>query len=68
MQAFSLVAENGGCFLVTVHGLFITVTSLVGEQCLQGASSAAVAHELNSCGSPALEPRLSSCGAWATLL
>ena len=48
MQAFSLVAENGGCFLVTVHGLFITVTSLVGEQCLQGTSSAAVAHELNS--------------------
>ena len=51
-QAFSSCGEQGLLF-VAVRGLLIVVASLVAE------------HGLSSCGSQALERRLSSCGTWA---
>ena len=59
-QAFSSCGEPGLLFVV-VHGLLIAVASLVVEHGLQ-------ARGLSSCGSRALEHRLSSCGAQAQLL
>ena len=67
-QAFSSCGEQGLLF-VAVHGFLIAVASLVSEYGLQ-------AHRLqqlwlmgfSSCGSWALEYRLSSCGARAQLL
>ena len=51
---------------VVVRGLLIAVASLVEEHCLLGAqASVVVARGLSSCGSWALERRLSSCGARA---
>ena len=48
----SLAAESGSYSLIVVGGLLMAVASLghVG---------------FRSCSSQALEPRLSSCGAWA---
>ena len=54
---------SGGYALVAVHGLLISVASLVVKHGLQGVwASVVVARELNSCGSRTLEHRLSSCG------
>ena len=47
-----------GLLFVAVHGLLIAVASFVVEHGLQ-------VRGLSSCGSRALERRLSSCGAWA---
>ena len=59
---FSLVVVSRGYALV-VHGLLIALASLVAEHGLKGMwASVIVAHGLSSCGSQALERRLSSCG------
>jgi len=63
---FSIVSASGGYSLVAVLGFLIVVASLVAEHELQGTRAALVlARGLRSCGSPALERRLSSCGTWA---
>ena len=56
-RAFSSCGERGLLFVV-VCGFLIAVASLVEEHGLY-------AHGLSNCGSPALEHRLSSCGARA---
>ena len=61
MPGLSLVAASRGC-----SGLLIAVASLVVEHGALGAqASVVVARGLNSCGSRALECRLSSCGTRA---
>ena len=70
MWAFSSCGERGLLF-VAVRGLLIVVVSLavstgsrrVGFSSCGTWASVVVAHGLSSCGSRALEPRLSSCGA-----
>ena len=63
---FSLVAASQGYSEFAVSGLLVAVASLVSEHRLQGTrASAAVARGLSSCGSRAVEHRLSSRGAWA---
>ena len=42
--------------------------SCCGARALGAQASVVVAHRLSSCGWRALERRLSSCGAWASLL
>ena len=65
VQAFSGQGERGLLF-VAVRGLLIAVASLCcGAQALGARASVVVAHGLSSCGSWALERRLSSWGAWA---
>ena len=65
MRAFSSCGERGLLF-VAVRRLLIAVASLVVEHGLKGAqASVVVAHGLSSCGSRALERRLSSCDARA---
>ena len=59
-RAFSSCSEQGLLF-VAVHGLLIEYLLL-----LRSTGSRRVG--FSSCGSPALEHRLSSCGAWAYLL
>ena len=58
-----------GLSLVAVHGLLMAVVFPVAEHGLQGARASVVVahglHGLSSCGSQALEHRLSSCGARA---
>ena len=56
---FSLVAASGGYSLVVVHGLLISVASLVVEACRIAACG------LSGCSSLALERRLNSSGAQA---
>ena len=56
-RAFSSCGKRGLLFIL-VHRLLIVVASLVAEHGLQ-------ARGLSSCGSGALERRLSSCGARA---
>ena len=63
---FSLVVANGGYSLIVVHGLLITVASLVAEHRLKGSqASIAAACGLSSCDSQVLEHRLNSCGTQA---
>ena len=62
LAALGLLLHTGFS-LVVVHGLLIVVASLVVEHGV--CASVVVAHGLSSCGSQALERRLSSCGAWA---
>ena len=58
---FSLVAASRGYSSVATHRLLIAVVSLVVEDGLWGMrASVTVARGLNSCGSWALEDRLSS--------
>ena len=66
-QAFSSCGEWGLLFVV-VHGLLIAVASLCGAWTLGMQASVVVACGLSSCSSRALEHRLSSCGARASLL
>ena len=67
LLGLSLVVLSGGYCLVVLHGLLIAVASLV-EHGLQGLwAPVLVAQGLCSCGSGALEHRLSNCGAWASL-
>ena len=62
--AFSSCGEQGLLFLA-VHGLIVVGFSCCGAQDLGVRASVVVVHGLSSCGSRALERRLSSCGAWA---
>ena len=65
---FSSCSEEGLLF-IAVCRLLIAVASPVAEHRLQGTwASVVVACGLSSCGSWALEHRLSSCGARAQLL
>ena len=64
MRAFSSCGEQGLLFVV-VRGLLIAVVSLVGARALGVWASVVAACRLSSCGSRALERRLSICGAWA---
>ena len=67
-RAFSSCDDQGLLF-VAVHGLLTAVASLVAEHGAVGARASIVAaHKLSSCGSRALELRLSSFGARAQLL
>ena len=63
-QAFSSWGERGLLF-VAVHRLLIAVASRCGARALGVRVSVVVARGLSSCGSWALERRLSSCGARA---
>ena len=63
-QAFSSQGERGLLF-VTVSGLLIEVASGCGARALGARVSVAAALGLSSCGSRALEHKLSSCGARA---
>ena len=68
LEGLSLVASRGYS-LVRVLRPLTAVATLVAEHRLQGAwASVLAARGLRSCGSPALERWLSSCGAWAQLL
>ena len=68
-EGFSLVAEGGGYSVVAVCGLLTAGAPLVGEQGPQGMpASAAVAQELSSRGSWALEHKLRTCVTPAYLL
>ena len=60
-MGFSLVV--GSYSVVAMCGLLIAVASLSAEHRLYGAlTSVVMAHWLSSCGSQALEHRLSNCG------
>ena len=60
LHGLSLVVEGGGQSLVVMHGLLIAVVSLTGQHRLQGKQALViVARGLSSCGSQALEHRLS---------
>ena len=62
---FSSCGEQGLLFVV-VRGLLIVVASLCHRaQALGTWASVVAARGLSSCGSQALERRLSSCFAWA---
>ena len=63
-RAFSSCDERGLLF-IAVRGLLIAVASRCGAWALGVRASVVVAHGLSSCGSPALEHRLSNCGARA---
>ena len=68
VRGLSLVAASGG-YSVAVRGFLIAVASLVAEHRLQALGFQLLSHSgFSSCGSRALERRLSSCGAWAQLL
>ena len=54
--------------LVVVRGLLIAVASHCRAQAPGAQTSVVVAHGLSSCSSWALQHRLSSCGARASLL
>ena len=64
MQAFSSFGERG-LFFVVVSGLLIAVASRCGAWALGVRASVVVARGISSCGSRALERRLSSCGVRA---
>ena len=64
-SGFSLVAESGVYSPFVMQGLLTVVTSLVGHEFQGTQASVAAAHGLSSCGSPALEHRLSGCGTQA---
>ena len=65
-RGLSLVAASRGPLFDAVRGLLIVVASLCCRAWALGTrASVVVAHGLSSCGSQALERRLSSCGARA---
>ena len=67
-HGLSLVAASGGYCFVAVRRLLIVVASRCRAWALGVRASVVVACGLSSCGSRALERRLSSCGARAQLL
>ena len=67
-RAFSSCGERG-LLIVAVRGLLIAVASpCCGAQALGTRAAVVVARGCSSCGTWALESRLSSCGARALLL
>ena len=68
-RAFSLVVASGSCSLVTACGLFPGVAPLIADHRFRRMrTSVAAAHGLSSRSAWALEHRLSSCSAQASLL
>ena len=65
MHGRYLVAESGGCSLVHVRASHCGGFSPCGAWALGTWASVVAVCGLGSCGSRALEPRLSSCGARA---
>ena len=63
---FSSCGEQGPLFIVAC-GLLVTVASGHGAQALGVRASGVVARRFSSCGSWALEHRVSSCGAQAEM-
>ena len=59
LSGFSLVTASGGYSLIVVHGLLIAVASLVAGALALGPVG------FRSCGSQALEHKVSSCGTQA---
>ena len=59
--AWAFSSERGLLFVV-VRGLLIAVVSCCGAQALGARALVVVVRGLSSCGSRALERRLSSCG------
>ena len=68
VQSFSSCGELGLLFRCGARASHCGGFSCCGAQALGAWASVVVAHGLSSCGSRALECRLSSCGAWAQLL
>ena len=62
---FSLVAASGGYSLLRFEGFSLGGFSCCRARALRAWASVVVALGLSSCGSQALEHRLSSCGARA---
>ena len=65
--AFSCCGERGLLF-VAMRGLLIALASRCRARALGAWASVVVACRLSSCGSRAVEHRLSGCGTWAWLL
>ena len=68
LHGFCLIMASRGYSLVAVCRLLIVVASHCRAWALGHAGFLAVVRGLNSCGSQALEPRLSSYGTWTWLL
>ena len=69
MRGLSLVVVSGGATLCCgAQASYCSGFSCCGARALGVQASVVVAHGLSSCGSQALERRLSSCGAQAQLL
>ena len=68
VRGLSLVAESGGHSSSRCAGLSLSWPLLLRCTGSRRAGLVVVAHGLSSCGSQALEGRLSSCGALAYLL
>ena len=66
-RAFSSCGERGLLF-VAVRGLLVAVASRCRAQALGASASVVAARGLSCCGARAVEHRLSSCGAQASLL
>ena len=64
-RAFSSCGERGLLFCCSAQASHYGGFSCCGAWALGMRASVAVAHGLSSCGSRALEHRLSSCCAWA---
>ena len=67
-RRFSLVAVRGAPLRCSARVSHCGGFSCCGARALGVRASVVVACRLSSCGSRALERRLSSCGAWAQLL
>ena len=65
MRGLSLVAASGATLRCNARASHCGGFSCCGARALGVQASVAVACGLSSCGSQALERRLSSCGAWA---
>ena len=66
VRGLSLVAASGGYSSLRCAGFSLRWLLLLRSTGSRGAwASVAEAHRLSSCGSRALERRLSSCSAWA---
>ena len=65
---FSLVVASRGYSLLRCEGFSLWWLLLLWSTSSRRTGSVAVARGLSSCGSRALECRLSSCGTWAHLL
>ena len=65
VRGLSLIAARGATLHCGVWASHCGGLSCCGSWALGAGASVVVACGLNSCGSRALERRLSSCGAWA---
>ena len=65
MRGLSLVVASGATLRCDARASHCSGFSCCGARALGAWASVVVAHGLSSCGSQALESRLSSCGARA---